>query len=80
MVEEERYTRGLFPVGQKRTAIVSLFASTQMFCCPAWPGQKAALSGFHAGDEPPSRLGHGVVASHSGAYWIINTIVQVYFL
>jgi hypothetical protein len=31
---------------RKRTAIVSLFASTQMFCGPAWLRQKAALDAF----------------------------------
>ncbi|MEZ2732647.1 hypothetical protein [Aneurinibacillus aneurinilyticus] len=31
------------PGQAKRTATVSLFASTQMFCSPAWLRQKAAL-------------------------------------
>ncbi|MED0735228.1 hypothetical protein P4S84_25920, partial [Aneurinibacillus aneurinilyticus] len=31
------------PARRKRTATVSLFASTQMFCGPAWLGQKAVL-------------------------------------
>ncbi|MGG3861209.1 hypothetical protein, partial [Aneurinibacillus aneurinilyticus] len=48
---------------RKRTAIVSLFASTRMFCGPDWPRQKAALSasaretnrrplGARCGDDP----------------------------
>ncbi|MEZ2735967.1 hypothetical protein [Aneurinibacillus aneurinilyticus] len=48
---------------RKRTAIVSFLASTQMFCSPAWLGQKAALSasvwetnrrpfGAWCGDDP----------------------------
>ena len=36
-------SRAHAPARRKRTATVSLFVSTQMFCCPAWPGQKAAL-------------------------------------
>ncbi|MED0706919.1 hypothetical protein P4S91_03295, partial [Aneurinibacillus aneurinilyticus] len=36
-------SRAIAPVRRKGTAIVSLFASTQMFCGPAWLGQKAAL-------------------------------------
>ncbi|MGG4521690.1 hypothetical protein ABEX18_09675, partial [Aneurinibacillus migulanus] len=36
-------SRAIALARRKRTATVSLFASTQMFCCPAWPGQKAAL-------------------------------------
>ncbi|MGG3864932.1 hypothetical protein, partial [Aneurinibacillus aneurinilyticus] len=55
-------------------AIVSLFASTQMFCGPAWLGQKAAL---YASVRETNRrpFGHGVVAIYFGLYWIINTLV-----
>ncbi|MEZ2734964.1 hypothetical protein ACBQ08_13380 [Aneurinibacillus aneurinilyticus] len=38
----KRHGRVVAP-GPDRTAIVSLFASTQMFCGPDWLGQKAAL-------------------------------------
>ncbi|MED0724694.1 hypothetical protein P4S91_17485, partial [Aneurinibacillus aneurinilyticus] len=61
------------PARRKRTATVSLFASTQMFCGPAWLGQKAALdaSVWETNRRP---FGHGVVTTHSGLYWIINTL------
>ncbi|ERI10041.1 hypothetical protein HMPREF0083_01802 [Aneurinibacillus aneurinilyticus ATCC 12856] len=36
-------SRAIAPARRKRTAIVSLLASTQMFCGPAWLRQKAAL-------------------------------------
>ncbi|MGG3864878.1 hypothetical protein, partial [Aneurinibacillus aneurinilyticus] len=35
--------RAIASTRRKRTATVSLFASTQMFCGPAWLRQKAAL-------------------------------------
>ncbi|WP_209421086.1 hypothetical protein, partial [Aneurinibacillus aneurinilyticus] len=73
------------PARRKRTAIVSLFASTQMFCGPAWLRQKAALavppgwgkkrsSTLRGGRRTDARLGHGVVTTYSGSYWIINTL------
>ncbi|MED0744289.1 hypothetical protein P4S87_27440, partial [Aneurinibacillus aneurinilyticus] len=55
--------RAIAPARRKRTATVSLFASTQMFCGPAWLGQKAAFYasvretnrrpfGARCGDDP----------------------------
>ncbi|MED0673792.1 hypothetical protein P4S95_26945, partial [Aneurinibacillus aneurinilyticus] len=46
---------------------------TQMFCSPAWLGQKAA---FYASVRETNRrpFGHGVVAIYFGLYWIINTL------
>ncbi|MED0725690.1 hypothetical protein P4S91_22695, partial [Aneurinibacillus aneurinilyticus] len=58
---------------RKRTAIVSLFASTQMFCGPAWLRQKAALDAF-VRETNRRPFGHGVVTIHYGSYWIINTL------
>ncbi|MEZ2735692.1 hypothetical protein, partial [Aneurinibacillus aneurinilyticus] len=51
------------PARRKRTATVSLFASTRMFCGPAWLRQKVALDasvwetnrrpfGARCGDDP----------------------------
>ncbi|MED0668708.1 hypothetical protein P4S95_00535, partial [Aneurinibacillus aneurinilyticus] len=61
---------------RKRTATVSLSASTQMFCGPAWLGQKAVL---YASVQETNRrpFGHDVVTIHSGSYWIINTLVVI---
>ncbi|WP_218033568.1 hypothetical protein, partial [Aneurinibacillus migulanus] len=36
-------SRAVAQARRKRTATVSFFASTRMFCGPAWPEQKAAL-------------------------------------
>ncbi|MED0741331.1 hypothetical protein [Aneurinibacillus aneurinilyticus] len=60
---------------RKRTAIVSPFASTQMFCGPAWLRQKAAL---YASMRETNRrpFGHDVVTTHSESYWIINTLEE----
>ncbi|MEZ2734872.1 hypothetical protein ACBQ08_12910 [Aneurinibacillus aneurinilyticus] len=61
------------PARRERTAIVSLFASTQMFCGPAWPRQKASLNAsMRETNRRP--FGHGVVTIYSGSYWIINTL------
>ncbi|KIV52668.1 hypothetical protein AM501_24770 [Aneurinibacillus migulanus] len=67
-------SRAVAPARRKRTATVSLFASTQMFCGPAWRGQKAARYTSPCGRRTDAGLGHGVVAIHSGSYWIINTL------
>ncbi|MEZ2737672.1 hypothetical protein, partial [Aneurinibacillus aneurinilyticus] len=58
---------------RKRTAIVSLFASTQMFCGPDWPRQKAALDAS-VRETNRRTFEHGVVTIHPGSYWIINTL------
>ncbi|WP_152623492.1 hypothetical protein [Aneurinibacillus migulanus] len=36
-------SRAIAPARRKRTATVSIFVFTQMFCGPAWLGQKAVL-------------------------------------
>ncbi|MGG3864440.1 hypothetical protein, partial [Aneurinibacillus aneurinilyticus] len=56
---------------------VSLFASTRMFCGPAWLRQKAALdTSVRETNRRP--FGHGVVTIHPGSYWIINTLDLLY--
>ncbi|MED0744064.1 hypothetical protein P4S87_26120, partial [Aneurinibacillus aneurinilyticus] len=61
------------PARRKRTATVSPFVSTQMFCGPDWPRQKAALDAS-VRETNRRTFGHGVVPIHSGSYWIINTL------
>ncbi|MED0740943.1 hypothetical protein P4S87_09715, partial [Aneurinibacillus aneurinilyticus] len=66
-------SRAIAPARRKRTATVSPFASTQMFCDPDWSRQKAALdASVRETNRRP--FGHGVVTIHSGSYWIINTL------
>ncbi|MEZ2661754.1 hypothetical protein ACBP89_27910, partial [Aneurinibacillus aneurinilyticus] len=54
---------------RKRTATVSLSASTQMFCGPAWLGQKAAFYAWGETNRRPfgARCGGDLL-------WIINTL------
>ncbi|MEZ2737464.1 hypothetical protein [Aneurinibacillus aneurinilyticus] len=91
-VEERRCTRrrvpssfshkeGTRPLCGAKTgpATVSLFASTQMFCGPAWLRQKTAPM-LPRGRRTDARLGHGVVTIHSGSYWIINTLDNITFI
>ncbi|KIV52381.1 hypothetical protein [Aneurinibacillus migulanus] len=69
--------RAVAPARRKRTATVSLFVSTQMFCSPAWLGQKAAL---YASVRETNRRPFGARCGgiHSGWYWIINTLGFTY--
>ncbi|KIV58692.1 hypothetical protein [Aneurinibacillus migulanus] len=57
-------SRAVAPARRKRTATVSLFASTQMFCDLTWMGQKASRYAS-VRRRTDARLGHGVVATHS---------------
>ncbi|MED0672048.1 hypothetical protein P4S95_17865, partial [Aneurinibacillus aneurinilyticus] len=68
-------SQAIAPARRERTATVSLFASTQMFCGPAWPRQKASLNAS-VRETNRRTFGHGVVTIHSGSYWIINTLVH----
>ncbi|MEZ2733964.1 hypothetical protein [Aneurinibacillus aneurinilyticus] len=58
---------------RKRTAIVSPFASTQMFCGPAWLRQKVA---FYASVRETNRRPFGARCVDD-PLWIINTLDQV---
>ncbi|ERI04882.1 hypothetical protein HMPREF0083_05909 [Aneurinibacillus aneurinilyticus ATCC 12856] len=45
---------------------------------PGW-GKKRS-STLRGGRRTDARLGHGVVAIHSGSYWIINTLGYWYLI
>ncbi|MEZ2732830.1 hypothetical protein [Aneurinibacillus aneurinilyticus] len=60
-------SRAIASARRKRTAIVSLFASTQMFCSPAWLRQKAA---FYASVRETNRRPFGARCG-GDLLWII---------
>ncbi|MED0734529.1 hypothetical protein P4S84_22090, partial [Aneurinibacillus aneurinilyticus] len=60
-------SRAIAPARRKRTATVSLLASTQMFCGPDWLGQKAA---FYAWVRETNRRPFGARCGDD-SFWII---------
>ncbi|MED0726440.1 hypothetical protein P4S91_26750, partial [Aneurinibacillus aneurinilyticus] len=42
---------------------------------PGWGKKRPSELG--CGRRTDARLGHGVVTTHSGSYWIINTLVTI---
>ncbi|MEZ2737386.1 hypothetical protein [Aneurinibacillus aneurinilyticus] len=60
-------SQAIAPARRKRTATVSLLVSTQMFCGPAWLGQKAA---FYASVRETNRCPFGARCG-GDLLWII---------
>ncbi|WP_276918826.1 hypothetical protein, partial [Aneurinibacillus aneurinilyticus] len=61
-----------------RRRVPSSFSHKEETRPPGWGKKRPSM--LPCGRRTDARLGHGVVTTHSGSYWIINTLVYIHLV